>query len=31
MKKITHLSVYKIEKDNVFDNVNSYSDMNDSI
>ena len=31
MKKITHLSVYKIEKDNVFHNVNSYSEMNDTI
>lgn len=29
--KITHLSVYQISKDGVFDNVNSYSEMNEQI
>jgi superfamily II DNA or RNA helicase len=29
--KITHLSIYQISKDGVFDNVNSYSEMNESI
>jgi hypothetical protein len=29
--KITHLSVYKILQDGVFNNVNSYEDMNNSI
>ena len=31
MDKITHLSIYQIFKDRVFDNVNSYSEMNESI
>lgn len=30
-KIITHQSVYKIHKDKVFDNVNSYEDMNNAI
>ena len=31
MKNITHLSVYKIDKDNVFENINSYSEMNEEL
>lgn len=31
IKIITHQSVYKIHKDKVFQNVNSYSEMNDTI
>lgn len=31
MQKITHLSIFKIYKENVFLNVNSYGDMNNSI
>ena len=29
--KITHLSIYQIASDGVFDNVNSYKEMNDII
>jgi superfamily II DNA or RNA helicase len=29
--KITHQSIYKISNDKVFDNVNSYKELNDSI
>lgn len=29
--KITHLSIYQISKENVFENVNSYKELNDSI
>lgn len=29
--KITHQSIYKISKDRIFDNVNSYKEMNDII
>jgi len=28
---ITHLSVYQVSKENVFENVNSYKELNDSI
>jgi superfamily II DNA or RNA helicase len=31
MKNITHLSIFKIENDKVFENVNSYKELNDSI
>jgi hypothetical protein len=31
MKKITHLFIYKTEKDGVFDNVNSYNELNETI
>ena len=31
MMKITHLSVFQISKDGVFDNVNSYRELNESI
>jgi len=29
--RLTHLSIYQISKDGVFDNVNSYKELNDSI
>ena len=29
--KISHLSIYQISKDGVFDNVNSYKDLNENI
>jgi hypothetical protein len=29
--KITHLSVFQISKDGVFDNVNSYRELNEFI
>jgi superfamily II DNA or RNA helicase len=29
--KITHLSIYQVSKENVFGNVNSYKELNDSI
>jgi hypothetical protein len=29
--KITHLSIFQISKDGVFDNVNSYKELNDHI
>ena len=29
--KITHLSIFQISKDGVFDNINSYKELNDSI
>lgn len=29
--KITHLSVYRINENKVFENVNSYKELNDSI
>jgi superfamily II DNA or RNA helicase len=31
MKKITHIGVYQIYKDRLFDNVNSYDEMNKAI
>lgn len=31
MMKITHLSVFQISKDGVFDNVNSYRELNEAI
>ncbi len=29
--RLTHLSIYQISKDGVFDNVNSYKELNGSI